>query len=178
MDPEKKAAIRTLPHADTPTVAYFDTLGRPFLTIAHNKFERGTNGSVIIIDEKYRTRVVLDIEGNQREVIDAKERIVMQYDYDMLGNRIHQASMEAGERWMLNDVTGKPIRAWDSRGHNFRTEYDELRRPVRQFVRGTDAAAQTRAPSILMCSLRKTEYGENQTNDVDLKPAHPCVQAF
>ncbi len=30
---------------------------------------------------------------------------------------IHQASMEAGERWMLNDVTGKPIHAWDSRGH-------------------------------------------------------------
>ena len=40
----------------------------------------------------------------------------MRYDYDMLGNRIHQASMEAGERWMLNDVAGKPIRAWDSRG--------------------------------------------------------------
>ena len=32
--------------------------------------------------------------------------------------------MEAGERWMLNDVMGKPIRAWDSRGHHFRTEYD------------------------------------------------------
>ena len=40
----------------------------------------------------------------------------MRYDYDMLGTRIHQASMEAGERWMLNDVAGKPIRAWDSRG--------------------------------------------------------------
>ena len=50
----------------------------------------------------------------------------MRYDYDMLGNRIHQASMEAGERWMLNDVAGKPIRAWDSRGHAFRT--DDLRR--------------------------------------------------
>jgi len=47
----------------------------------------------------------------------------MCYDYDMLGSKIHQASMEAGERWMLSDVTGKPIRAWDSRGHEFRTEY-------------------------------------------------------
>ena len=56
---------------------------------------------------------------------DALGRIVMRYDYDMLGNRIHQASMEAGERWMLNDVTGKPIRAWDSRGHQFRTAYDD-----------------------------------------------------
>ena len=55
----------------------------------------------------------------------------MRYDYDMLGNRIHSASMEAGERWMLNDVAGKPIHAWDSRGHVFRTEYDELRRPAR-----------------------------------------------
>ena len=44
----------------------------------------------------------------------------MRYDYDMLGNRIHQASMEAGERWMLNDVAGKPLYAWDSRDHRFR----------------------------------------------------------
>ena len=44
-------------------------------------------------------------------MIDASDRIVMRYDYDMLGNRIHQASMEAGERWMLNDVAGKPIYA-------------------------------------------------------------------
>ena len=64
------------------------------------------------------------------------DRVVMRYDYDMLGNRIHQASMEAGERWMLNDVAGKPIRAWDSRGHAFRTEYDALRRPLRIFVTG------------------------------------------
>ena len=84
------------------------------------------------------TRVELDIEGNQRAVRDAivqagdpQGRVVMRYDYDMLGNRIHQASMEAGERWMLNDVAGKPIRAWDSRGHSFRTEYDPLRRPLR-----------------------------------------------
>ena len=73
---------------------------------------------------KFPTRVELDIEGNQRAVRDAivqnndhLGRIVMRYDYDMLGNRIHQASMEAGERWMLNDVAGKPLYGWDSRGH-------------------------------------------------------------
>ena len=48
--------------------------------------------------------------------------------------------MEAGARWMLNDVAGKPIRAWDSRGHTFRTEYDPLRRPLRSFVTGADPA--------------------------------------
>ena len=48
----------------------------------------------------------------------------MVYDYDMLGNTYSpiQASMEAGERWALNDVAGKPIRGWDTRGHNFRTD--------------------------------------------------------
>ena len=60
-----------------------------------------------------------DIEGNQRESPMRNNRVVMRYDYDMLGNSIHQASMEAGARWTLNDVAGKPIRAWDSRGSPF-----------------------------------------------------------
>ncbi|MGH9198975.1 MAG: hypothetical protein ACRD1T_25010, partial [Acidimicrobiia bacterium] len=79
-DLERQAAEKTAKHADTPTVAHFDTLGRTFLTIADNG--KDTNGQ----EQKYRTRLELDIEGNQREVIDAKNRIVMRYDYDMLGN--------------------------------------------------------------------------------------------
>jgi RHS repeat-associated protein len=129
---EKAAADKAAAHAATPTVAYFDTLGRPMLTVADNG--KDADGAV----QKHATRVALDIEGNQREVKDANNRIVMRYDYDMLGNRIHQSSMEAGERWMLGDVTGKPIRVWDSRDHAMRTEYDELRRPVRSLVIGAD----------------------------------------
>ena len=101
----------------TPTVAHSDSLGRP------SSPSRTTSSSTCNAADLDGTRSsiapasIFDIEGNQREVIDAKDRVVMRYDYDMLGNRIHQASMEAGERWMLNDVAGKPIRAWDSRGH-------------------------------------------------------------
>ncbi len=176
LDPEKKAAVRTLLHANTPTTAFFDSLGRVFLTILHNRFERNTNGTVVIVDEKYRTRAVFDIEGNQREVRDERkndqgnteERIVMRYDYDMLGNRIRQASMEAGERWMLSDVAGKPIRAWDSRGHNFRMEYDPLRRLLHQCVRGTDANRSDPRTLNTWVLFAKTEYGENQTKDKDL----------
>jgi len=69
-----------------------------------------------------RARTALDIEGNQRAVIDPLYRVVIRYDHDMLGTRIHQASVEAGERWMLNDAVGKPVRAWNSRGFAFRTE--------------------------------------------------------
>jgi len=61
--------------------------------------------------------VVFDIERQSGEVTDARDRIVMRYDNDMLGTRIYSASMEAGERWMLNDVAGQPIYAWDSRNH-------------------------------------------------------------
>ncbi len=147
---EKGAAQKAAKHADTPTIAYFDTLGRIFLTIADN----GNN-------QKYRTHVELDIEGNQRAVTDAldspsetlRERIVMKYDYDMLGDRIHQSSMEAGDRWMLNNVAGKPIRLWDSRNHVLRTTYDALLRPTQLFVK---AGAE---PEIL---AEKTVYGEDQ----------------
>lgn len=145
---EKTAAEKSAVHANTPTIAHFDSLGRPLLTIAHNRFD--LNGTVV--DEHYATRVELDIEGNQRAVMDAKDRIVMQYDYDMLSNRIHQASMEAGERWILNDVAGKPIRTWDSRRFLRRMSYDALRRPTGLYVteNGTERLAE------------RTVYGEGQ----------------
>ncbi|MCC5906679.1 MAG: VCBS repeat-containing protein [Balneolaceae bacterium] len=144
---EEEAAAKAALHAETPGAAHLDTLGRPFLTIAHNKFEQPEMGAATIIEEMYSTRVELDIAGNERKVRDAEGRTVMRYNYHIAApededdgptHRIHQASMEAGERWVLNDVTGNPIRAWDSRGHTFRSEYDPLRRPVRSFVSGTD----------------------------------------
>ena len=133
---EQAAASKAAVHAETPTVAYADSLRRAFLTVAHNKFKYSdTPAADPPTEEFHRTRVILDIEGNQREVIDAKDRFVMRYDYDLLGNRIHQASMEAGERWMLNDVAGRPLYAWDSRDHQLRTAYDPLRRPTDSFLR-------------------------------------------
>ncbi|MBI1744415.1 toxin [Candidatus Acetothermia bacterium] len=165
---EQAAATKTSVHADTPTVAYFDTLGRTFLTIAYNRFQRNGN----IIEEKYATRTELDIEGNQRAVIDAKDRIVMRYDYDILGNHIHQASMEAGERWMLNDVAGKPIRTWNSRGFARRITYDELRRPTDLFVN------ENNAPEILAVNAEKTVYGELQPNPETKNLRGKVFQAF
>jgi len=57
---ETDAANKAAVHAATPAVTHFDTLGRPFLTLAHNRFERNQ----AIVEEKYATRVELDIEGN------------------------------------------------------------------------------------------------------------------
>ena len=129
---------------DPATGAHFDSLGRTVLTLADN----GQNG-------KYETRVELDIEGNQRAVIDAKDRIVMQYDYDLLGNQVRQVSMEAGTRWALNDVAGKPIYGWDSRGHRTYNTYDELQRPTGLYVSSGGN------PEVL---AEKTVYGETLPN--------------
>ncbi len=148
---EQEAARKAAAHANTPAIAYFDTLGRTFLTVADN----AAGG-------KYATRVELDILGNQRSVTDALGRQVMNYDYDMLGNRIHYASMDEGDRWMLNDSAGKAIRAWDSRGHNFRTAYDVLRRPTGQFVLGTDPDNSDPRTLHGEALYEKVEYGEGQ----------------
>jgi RHS repeat-associated protein len=148
---EQAAATKAAVHANTPTIAYFDALGRPFLTVAHNRFERNS----ATLEEKYATRVHLDIEDNEREVIDTQDRLAMRYDYDMLGNKIHQASMEAGERWSLNDVTGRRLHHWDSRGRTLRTAYDALRRPSEVFL-GEGAG-----PELL---VERTVYGESQAS--------------
>lgn len=125
---EQSAATKAAAHANTPALTYFDTLGRAFATVADNGVD--TNN----VTQKYWTRTYLDIEGNQREVIDARDRVVMRYDYDMLSTVIHSASVDAGERWMLNNATGKPIRKWDSRDHTIRNAYDVLQRPTHLFV--------------------------------------------
>jgi RHS repeat-associated protein len=147
---EQDAAAKTALHAATPAVTHSDSLGRAFLVLAHNKFVREN----AVLEEFYATRVEFDILGNQRQVVDAEDRVVVRYDYDMLGGRIHQASMEAGERWTLANVAGKPIYAWDSRDHEFRTTYDPLRRPLGTFLREGSAGA------IL---IGHTEYGETQS---------------
>jgi RHS repeat-associated protein len=173
---ERAAAQKTARHANTPAIAHFDPLGRPFLTVAHNRFER--NGATV--DEALPTRVELDIEGGQRAVRDAMVqaddalgRIVMRQDYDMLGGPVHSASMEAGERWTLGDMAGNPIRAWDSRGHAFRTEYDALRRPLRQFVRGHDP--QNPTAELL---FNRTEYGEGEPSAAERNLRTQAVRVF
>ncbi|MBP1886474.1 SpvB/TcaC N-terminal domain-containing protein [Sinorhizobium mexicanum] len=149
---EADAARKSELHADTPAQTHADALGRPFLTIAHNRFERA--GS--LIEEKHATRIFVDIEGNQIDVVDALDRLVMHYDYDMVGQRIHQASMEGGERWMLGDAGGRPLFAWDSRGHRFRAVYDELGRSLEtRLLEGSDPAEKT---------IGRTLYGETQVD--------------
>jgi RHS repeat-associated protein len=157
-DPETRAGWLAAQHANTPAVAHLDTLARAFMTIADN----GAAG-------QYETRVELDIEGNQRSITDALNRQVMEYNYDMLSIKIHSRSVDAGERWLLNNVVGKPLRAWDSRDHLLRHEYDALLRPTKLFAQtGTGAEHLT----------ERCAYGEGQPNDQGVNLRGKVYQLF
>ena len=142
-------------HANTPSVTYSDSLGRTFLSIAHNRREQ----EGVPLDQYLATRTELDIESNQRAIIDALGRVVMRYEYDMLSTRLRQINMDAGTRWTLNNAVGKLLLAWDSRSHRFRHEYDALHRPTNLHVR-TGGQPEIVAERIV--------YGEGQPNDLAL----------
>lgn len=155
-DNEQLAAWKAAKHYNTPSVVHLDTLGRPVLSIAHNRREEDNGqGGFIPIDEWYSSVITLDIEGNARSVTDARGNTVMQYSYDMLGHRVYQNSMDAGEDWILTNVAGNPIRSWDSKDHIFSTTYDVLQRPLEMFVEigGTTSL------------IESITYGEGQVDD-------------
>ena len=152
---EQEALKKTLIHANTPTTIHTDSFGRPFYSVAHNKWlKTQTVGNSEEKQEYYATYAVLDIEGNNRFVIDARYNAVMKFDYDILGHIAHTDSMDAGKRWLLNDCMGKPCLAWDSKDQRFETKYDILHRPVESKVKqGADAEI----------IFEKIEYGTDKT---------------
>jgi len=136
---EKTAALKAAAHANTPNILHFDTLGRPVLSI----------------ELTFHTKVTLDAENNLRSVNDARGNTVMTYKYDMLGNVVYQKSMDAGQRWLLTNILGKPLRTWDERDHEFQYFYDQAQRPVYSKVLGGDG--ETPLDHI----FEKVIYGEN-----------------
>ena len=152
-DAARKAAL----HTNTPSTVHFDTLGRAFLTLAFNRSQLNPAAPV---EGHYRTFVTFDIEGNQRAITDALGRVIMTYDYDMQKARLRQNSVDAGERWILSDATGKPCLGWNSRDQQLQYEYDAGRRPIGLWVQ-TWTPTGTENPVL----AERTVYGEGQPND-------------
>ncbi len=163
----RTAATLAAAHAGTPGRAWIDALGRSVIRLADN----GPAG-------RYLSRSVLDVQGRLLQQVDELGRRAVTEEVDMLGHSLHRASMEGGERWTLNDVRGSPVRAWDERGHQLRSEYDGLRRPVAQYVRGTDAAQSD--PRTLAGEVRYAAfvYGEGVVNAAGLNLRGRLYQQF
>ncbi|MDR4496749.1 MAG: hypothetical protein MRK02_02305 [Candidatus Scalindua sp.] len=126
---EVSAARKAAKHAATPIIAHMDTLGRTFLTIADNG--NAEDGA----EQRYETRVRMDIEGNLLVTTDARGNDVETNIFNVLGEKIFTHGMDSGDRWLLTNVAGNPIFSWDSREHRFRSHYNELQRPVATYVR-------------------------------------------
>jgi RHS repeat-associated protein len=126
---EKRAAALTEAHAATPTVTHQDVLGRDVVVVAHLRDEGDPAP-----DRFVETRTVLDISGNLLAVIDARGNTAQRNVYGLLGQVLHTASADAGERWMLDDVAGAPLRVFDGLGRRHRFQYDALRRLTHHWV--------------------------------------------
>ena len=124
-------------HANTPSTTFLDSLGREVISVAHNRFK---DSQSTVHDDKYVTFTKLDAEGKPLWIRDARNNLVMQYItppvpsnqvadpqtgfvpcYDIAGNLLFQHSMDAGDRWMLNDAAGKPMYAMGQPGASFET---------------------------------------------------------
>jgi len=167
---EMVAAEKTFKHANTPGIMHFDALGRPVLSVEHNR------NVITNSDEYYRTKVKLDIEGNMRSVTDAREmpengnagNTTIQYKYDMLGNPVYRNSLDAGQRWLLSNILGNQLRTWDERNHEFQYFYDTAHRPLISKIIGGDSVVP------LDNIFDRVIYGEdlllpNRTNEAALQ---------
>src|SRR4029079_3405591 len=142
-------------HADTPSTSILDSLGRAVVAMRHNRVADPA-GTITLGGTSYRnerdiTYTKLDAEGKALWIRDARRNLVMQYltptkatrwadesnevvpssgvpAEDVAGNLLFQHSMDAGDRWMINDAAGKPLFAWNARGQLIISSYDVLRR--------------------------------------------------
>jgi len=113
------AAVKAAAASATPAVAAFDPLGRVFRTVADN----GPGGQYAIVTD-------LDISGIVRAVTDPLGRAALRIDHSLNGDELHRRNIDAGERWMALDCSGRQLELWDSRGMQCSRSYDMLRRPV------------------------------------------------
>ena len=150
---QQAAAVKAAQHANTPDRVFFDTLGRPCLTV------KDAGGG-----QTFSTRTEIDIEGQVQHVIDPRGRTALDYTahpaglqapgYDIAGHLIYQAHIDAGERRILFDIHGKSAYHWDARGGRLHTTYDALRRPLE--LRALPQGAVTERV------LERSVYGEAQ----------------
>lgn len=120
---ERDAAQKSRLYANNSRTSYKDTNNRIILT-------EQIGGS-----KKRHQTISYDIHGNGITATDALERCLQINQYDMLGNCIATASMDAGWIVTLYDCNGEELLSCNQRGIATRSAYDCLRRKVETRIR-------------------------------------------
>ena len=168
---DKRAAAAAYVHRDTPAVTFLDALGRDVIALQHDRALYP--GDPAPTERKTIVITTLDTEGKPLWILDARGNLVVQFVrptatsfvvcYDIAGNVLFQQSMDAGERFVLNDASGKPLFAWDTNTRAgvvetrlTETRYDAVHRPTATWLAIDGGAAEL---------VEQITYGEGQPND-------------
>jgi RHS repeat-associated protein len=117
-------------HHWTPSSNVVDALGRTVRTT-----ERLEANEEVVMRYEY------DIRGNVLRIIDALDRTVFQHTYDLANQSLHTHHLDAGEKRVLLDATGKPVEMQDAKGSRILNSYDTLNRPLQIWAK--DNASQS-----------------------------------
>jgi RHS repeat-associated protein len=85
---------------------------------------------------------------------DARGLTPITYTYNMLKAVVRQSSVDSGVQYMLADVAGQPLYAWDADGRVFHFTYDALRRQLTKQVTISGAVS----------TLEQLVYGETASS--------------
>ncbi|MFO0699252.1 MAG: RHS repeat-associated core domain-containing protein [Nitrospira sp.] len=194
--PDQRAAWLAAQHHHTPAETHLDSQGREVISLAHNRTP-DVNGAwqdekhltFTKLDAEGKPLWIVDARGNlvMQYITPPKSNHTPLYDdpnpdwrpaydvpaaaapcYDIAGNLLFQHSMDAGDRWMLNDAAGKPMLAWDlnDKGDGtavqkrlYQTDYDQLHRPTAQWLT-IDAATPALIEAFEYCDTNHPELPE------------------
>src|SRR3990167_1337312 len=116
-------------HYATPNVAVFDNRGLTLRKIGYCRSEVGQTA------EERISRSTYDIAGNVQSSVDPRlfhnaDAANFRFQPTLAGYMARIDSADAGSRWQLNDIEGRPIWQRDARGTEQRYHYDAAGRVV------------------------------------------------
>jgi len=151
---EAEAAAAAAEHSGTPRTSYIDPLGQTIVEVEHNGLD-ALNQPILFLTQSLR-----DIQGYVLDLIDPRGNHPISYKYDMRGRIAYRKGMDDGQRWMLDDIIGEPLRSWDERNHVFAFACDDpLHRLTSKRVTGGDG------PAPLNHVFERRLYGEGVAGD-------------
>lgn len=159
---EQQAALKTLSHANTPTIEYLDSAGHIVLRVSQivRTSEADQNG----IDVQFQYyRSIYNLQGKPIAIYDrdaqngSAGRLLESYEYDMLGRVVKLSSLDSGTKLTIYNALNLPMLQSNNRRIRFRLQYDSTGRPTHRFVKGDKSGTTDIEAEVL---VERKIYGE------------------